>query len=214
MKNVYADGQFVAMFGGEGGGSAIDITFYKRSPLIFKNYAKFNGAGILLPYTINSDYKVTVEFYETEYGSNSSVIGNNYSTGSYYSHLTKYSNNWYASQGTSDYLLTGWTGNVLHKFVNNNGNNQNVLDDNITMAYTPTTDNSIYYMLGCRESLTGWGYSGYIKSYKIESISTGNAICELKPCLFNNETPCLYDTVNKKFYYADGLTVMDTIPTN
>ena len=205
MKNVYADGQFVAMFGGEGGGG---------SPIIFKNYAKFDGTGIMLPYTINSDYKVTVEFYETEYGANNCVIGNNYSTGSYYSHLTKYNNNWYASQGSSDYLLTGWTGNVLHKFVNNNGNNQNVLDENITMAYTPTTNTSIYYMIGCRESLTGWGYSGYIKSYKIESISTGDVICELKPCLFDNETPCLYDTVNRKFYYANGLTVMDTIPTN
>ena len=184
-----------------------------NDPIVFKNYAKFDGTGILLPYTINSDYKVTVEFYETEYGANSSIIGNSYSTGSYYSHLTKYNNNWYASQGTSDYLLTSWTGNVLHKFVNNNGNSQNVLDDNITMAYTPTTENSIYYMIGCRESLTGWGYSGYIKSYKIESISTGDAICELKPCLYDNVTPCLYDTVNKKFYYADGLTVMDTIPT-
>lgn len=183
------------------------------SSLVFKNYAKFNGSGILLPYTINADYKVTVEFYETEYGTNSSIIGNNNSNGSYYSHLTKYNNNFYASKGSVDYLFTGWTGNVLHKFVNNNGDSQNVLDDSITMSYTPTTANNLKYMVGCRESLTGWGWSGYLKSYKIESISSGDLICNLRPCLYDGTVNCIYDEIGKIFYYPDGLTVMDTIPT-
>ena len=181
------------------------------SPIVFKNYAKFDGSqGIILPFNINADYKVTVCFYETNYSNDSAVIGN--TDGASFSHLTEYSNQWYTSSGTSEENFGSWAGNVEHTYITNNGNGKNEFDGVEVTNYTPTTTSGIY-TVGCRGQYSNL-YSGYIKSYKIESISTGDAICELKPCLFDNETPCLYDTVNKKFYYADGLTVMDIIPTN
>ena len=181
------------------------------SPVVFKNYVKFNGTqGIILPFNINADYKVTVCFYETNYSNDSAVIGN--TDGASFSHLTEYSDSWYTSSGASEENFGSWVGNVEHTYITNNGNGKNEFDGVEVTNYTPTTTSGIY-TVGCRGQYSNL-YSGYIKSYKIESISTGDAICELKPCLFDNETPCLYDTVNKKFYYADGLTVMDTIPTN
>lgn len=180
------------------------------SLIVFKNYAKFNGtAGIIIPYTVTSDYKVTVEFYETNYSNDSAIIGN--TDGASFSHLTEYSDRWYTSSGTSEVNFGSWVGNVEHTYITNNGNGKNEFDGVEVTNYAPTTSYATY-TIGCRGQNFNL-YSGYIKSYKIESISTGDAICELKPCLFDNEVPCLYDTVNKKFYYANGLTVMDTIPT-
>ena len=182
----------------------------QKDPIVFKNYAKFDGTqGIILPFNINGDYKVTVCFYETNYSNDSAVIGN--TDGASFSHLTEYSDSWYTSFGTGEQNFGSWVGNVEHTYITNNGNGKNEFDGVEVTNYDPTTTYAAY-TIGCRGQYSNL-YNGYIKSYKIESISTGDSICELKPCLFDNEVPCFYDTVNKKFYYADGLTVMDTIPT-
>ena len=177
------------------------------SPIHYKNYAKFNGYGLQLPYTINADYKITVEFYQTTYSNNESIIGN--ISGSSYVHLTPYSNSYYTSTGSSEEHFGTWSAGE-HIFVCNNGNNHNEFDGVEVTSYTPTT-NSTKLTIGERNTANPC-YS-YIKRYKIESISTGNKICELIPCLYDNVTPCLYDTVNKKFYYPEDLQVMDEIPT-
>ena len=177
-----------------------------------KNYAKFNGTeGIKLPFTLNSDYKVTVDFYQTEYTSAENIIGNDVSTS--YSHLTPYSGGYWASLGQSENLIPNLTwSSGEHIWITNNGNNKNEFDGVEVQDYTPTTASGAHYTIGIRSSSSI--IRSYVKYYKIESISTGDVICELYPCLYDNVTPCLYDTVNKRFYYAEGLTVMDTIPSS
>ena len=175
-----------------------------------KTYAKFDGKGINLPYKLNGDYQITVNFYESTYNSDASIIGN--SNGPSYSHLTPYNNKYYSSSGTSENNFGSWSAGE-HTFITNYNGSKNILDGVEVSGYSPHGDNTYVYSVGCRGGEGSHGYSGYLKSYKIESISTGDVICELVPCLFDNMTPCLYDKANKKFYYPEGLTVMDEIPT-
>ena len=184
-------------------------TEYQGGNLItIKNYAKFNGNGLELPFTINSDYKVTVEFNQQTYDDTENIIGQ---TGNYIdqSQLTIYSHKYYTAVGNGETNFGTWSAGE-HIFVTNNGNNHNEFDGVEVTNYTPVTVN-YYYTIGKRY---GAHYlSSYIKHYKIESISTGNVICDIRPCLFDDTVACLYDSVNKRFYYVEGLTVMDTIPT-
>lgn len=175
----------------------------------FGKYAKFSGsAGFILPYTINSDYKVTVVFYEDTYANDAAVIGN--TSGSYYSHLTEYNSRWYTSSGTRETSFGSWVGQTEHTYINNNGNSKNEFDGVEVTDYTPTTDVSYYYTIGCRGTINSNKYSGYIGYYKIESLSTGNAICELRPALvrLNGDVikTGLYDTVNKLWYGENCIT--------
>ena len=57
----------------------------------FFSCAKMNNAGIILPFTLNSDHKITVVFYETSYVNDAAVFGN--TSGARYAHLTEYSDN-------------------------------------------------------------------------------------------------------------------------
>lgn len=183
---------------------------YEAQPtpsIVFKNYAKFDGVGIILPFTINSDYKVSVTYHQTNYISPECIIGN--TDGAGYSHFTVYANQYWSSSGAGENGWGTWSAGE-HAFVTNDGNGYNTFDGNNVQSYTPTTTSG-KYTIGIRTNTSP--IVSYIKSYTIESISTGDKICELKPCEFDGN-PYLYDTVNKRFYYVDGLTVMDTIPTN
>ena len=181
------------------------------SDINYKTWAKFNGVGIILPYKINSDYKVSVTFYETAYNDDTAVIGNTSSAS--YSNLTIYSNQWYTSSGTSLVSISAWSGNAEHTFITNNGNSHNEFDETEVTSYTPTDSDSIYYCIGCRDgSVSSIGFKGYLKSYMIEKISDGSKVCEIKPAIIHNAA-CLYDSVNDIMYMPTGLTVVDTIPT-
>lgn len=174
----------------------------------FKNYIKFNGSGgIVLPYTINSDYKITVTFYQTEFTSAENIIGNNYGAG--YSHLTPYSGQYWSSSGITESGFGSWTAGE-HTYISNDGNNYNTFDGVNVQSYTPTTQSDSNYTIGIRTSTTP--IKSYIKYYKIESISTGDLICELKPALYNGHMACLYDTVSDEIYHIYGMTAVDTIP--
>ena len=176
------------------------------NPLVFKNYAKFDGVGITLPFTINSDYKVSVTYHQTSYLSPECIIGN--TSGAGYSHFTVYNNQYWSSAGTGESGWGTWSAGE-HTFVTNDGNGYNTFDGSNVQSYNPTTSSG-KYTIGIRANTSP--IVSYIKSYTIESISTGDKICELKPCEFEGNS-YLYDTVAKRFYYVDGLTVMDTIPT-
>lgn len=187
--------------GGSGGGEQYTIQFGK--------YAKFSGsAGFILPYTINSDYKVTVVFYEDTYANDAAVIGNTGSAN--YSHLTEYGNKWYTSAGVGETSFGSWVGQTEHTYINNNGNSKNEFDGVEVTNYTPTTNSNISYTIGCRGGITGNRYLGYIGYYKIESLSTGDVICELRPALIQlNDVVInkgLYDTVNKVWYGEDSIS--------
>ena len=178
-----------------------------QNPLVYKNYAKFNGEGIILPWKLNSDYKIEVVFYETTYRNDACIIGNSYT--STRSHLTEYSNKYYTSTGSSEGNFGTWSSGE-HTFINNNGNNHNEFDGVEVTNYTPATDSGVSYTIGCRVNLTSNAYYGWIKSYKIYSISNGTLLHDLRPAEVLNQA-CLFDVVEKRAYYANNLQAVDTI---
>lgn len=159
-------------------------------PIDFYDYILFNSASMDLPFTLNSDYKITVEFNEMAYRNDEHIIGNTQS--SVYIHLTPYNNRWFTSIGTSETSFGGYQFNEKHTFVSN-VNGKNTMDGVEVTNYTPYTNYNIRYTIGSRP---GGTYQGRIYSYKIESISTGRVLLNLKPALINNQS-VLYDKVSR-----------------
>ena len=185
-----------------------DITDAQESILEYKQYMKFNGHGVILPWTLNSDYKVEVVFCETTYNNDSSVIGNSFNASRI--HLTTYSSKYYCSKGDSEGNFGTWSSGE-HTFVCNNGNSHNEFDGVEVTDYTPATVNDIYYTLGCRGA-DDWrnAYYGWIKSFRIYSISTGDLLHELLPCKILNQS-CFIDTVEDKIYCNQSIQAVDTV---
>ena len=184
--------------GGNGGGP---------NPVTYKNYIKFNGEGIWLPISIDSDHKVEVVFNETSYNNDSSIIGNTQSASLI--HLTAYSNKYYCSKGRSEGNFGSWSSGE-HKFVCNNGNGHNEFDDVEVTEYTPTTDGQ-KYTLGSRGDSTGRNaYYGYIKSFKIYSIANGTLLHDLKPAVIFSQA-CFLDDVTGQIYTNNTIEAVDVI---
>lgn len=172
--------------------------------IIEKDWALFDGINyIKLPFTVNADYKISVAFDMLE-DSLQAVYGN--TVNDYVSHLTRYSNKWYCSDGDSPANFEG-SGTGQHTFVENSGG-KSYFDDNVVVAeFTPTTNNNAYICVGFRQD-AGGNFKGKMKSFTIESISTQEKVVELIPALliFGDpegdfiSIPCMYDTVNHKYY--------------
>ncbi len=178
----------------------------KGSDVEFKNYLKFNGYGIVLPWTLNSDYKIEVVFHETTYLRDSAIIGN--TRNETRSNLTEYNNAYFTSTGTSGSGFGSWSAGE-HTFITNNGNGKNEFDGVEVTDYTPTTDSTINYSIGWRAT-AGNAFKGWIKSYKVYSISSGDLLHELKPALVMGSS-CLYDTIDGKIYSTSLVEAVDTI---
>ena len=177
--------------------------------LVLKNYAKFNGSGIFLPWTQSSDYKIECVFYEAEYHENTCITGNTggYTQGQY---LAAYSNRFDVGTGSSYSNLGSWSSGE-HTYINNDENNKSTLDGTATANYTPTT-NDKYYTIGCREN-GSMGYYGYIKSFKIYSKTTDALLHHIRPCTIDS-APALCDVADDNtLYFVTGMQVVDTIPT-
>lgn len=174
-----------------------------------KTYAKFtNGTGFKLPYKVNSDYKITVIFNQTVFTQDEPILDTAYNS-PYYVRLVTYNNLYWSSSGTSQNGWGSWSAGE-HTFVNN-VNSKNIFDGNEVQNYTPTDAN--YYLTIGKVSETAARQitsNTYYKLFKIESISTGDVICELKPAM-DGTTACFYDTVNDTIYTANGLVVSDDI---
>ena len=174
----------------------------------FYEYAQFAGGhSFQLPYTINADYMVSVDFQFLSYINDQHVIGNSYNY--QYLHLTEYSNKWYTSSGSSEvnYQPTEFPLDARHTFINNK-NGKNWMDGVEVTNYNPTTQGSAYLQVGGRNG--AYNFRGKMWYYKIESISTGNVICELRPA--KDEThEGLYDIINNT-WYTGGITVYNLIP--
>lgn len=173
--------------------------------IVFKTYIKFNGYGIILPWEINSDYKIEVIFNETTYNNDSSIIGNTY--GPSLLHLTEYSNKYYCSIGNSEGNFGSWTSGEHTFIVNDNGYNK--FDGSNVTSYNPTTS-AYKYTLGCRGYANTNTYYGYIKSYKIYSITNDELIHDLKPSLVYNQ-PCFIDVISGKVFTNDSIQAVDSI---
>lgn len=187
--------------GNNGGGGGI-------TP-VFKNYAKFNGNGVNLPWTQDADYKLECVFYEAEYRHDTCITGNSggYTQGQY---IAPYNTRFDVGVGNGFSNLGSWSAGE-HTYINNDEDNKSTLDGTASANYIPTTNN-YYYTLGCREN-GSMGYYGYIKSFKIYSKSTGDLLHHLKPCLLGNLAVFCDVADNNNFYAISGLQAVDSIPS-
>ena len=207
MAAIYVNGVKTSCMAIGGGGS---------SPLQFKTWAHLDGVhAFALDINIQAsyDHKITFEWYdavEDDDGYRFSIYN-----GSWFYCRRRYRQYYMPGPGNGGSQF--WAGNIgeTHLMINNDEEHKNYIDGNyigdVTNFSQSGTATYNQYWIGGQYS-AGSSHA-YIKQFKIESISTGDTICNLVPCLFDNTVHCLYDTINKRFYYCDGLQVMDTIPT-
>lgn len=168
-----------------------------------ETFAWFSGNGhIELPFTVNENYRITVDFEPDYYNSNAPVIGNN--SGAAYSHLTPFSDKWYTSNGSTEVnfqeTLTG-----RHTFVFND-NGVNTFDGTtVVSTVNPYSSDSMYYWIAGRSGASRQ-YIGKIYNYKIEDLSLGTTICEIKAIIYNGE-PVFRDIINNVTYTCNGMMV-------
>lgn len=192
----------------------IKVRLYDYIIPTFKNYAKFNGTGIVLPFEINSNYKIICDFYETTYQTGQCIVGDTYSESVSGILLYTDSNSYVIGHGGYsgiNSIIASWSSG-LHNIIVNNDSSQCVLDNTNTESFTPTTLSNYYYTVGCKVNANTRPYYGYIKEYKIESLLTGDVICDLKPAIVNNNA-CLFDIITGNIYTATNMTVVDIIPS-
>ena len=181
--------------------------------LVFKKYIHFLNGGFYIPYSVGEpDYKVIVAYHDTIYKNGNAILENTRDDNAF--RFGVFQNGYYTSQGSRLYIFGSWSAGEHTMIINDNGKNK--LDGEIVCNYnTP----SYFY------SLIGVGYGNiengtaeqkispntYLLEFKIESISTGNLYCHLKPALINN-IPCMYDIINDVVYSTVGMEVFDEIP--
>ena len=206
----------LSMAGATGNLSLSIIGFYNRTYLPasrdavnYKTYIKFNGEGIVLPWTIDADYKVEVTFYETEYRNDTAIIGN--TNGPSYFHVTEYSNNYfYSKQYNLENHFGPWVSGE-HTIIYNDGTGHIQFDGTVVGDCNITSDSNIYLQLGGRGSRTSaQAYYGYIKAFKIYSIANDTLLHELKPATIYGK-PCFFDTVETQMYTNSTVTAVDVI---
>lgn len=173
-------------------------------------YANFTNAGyIALPFTLNSDYILEVDYEATVNRNNNSVIG--MSDGNTDKiHLTQWNNQWAHGTGTGETFYSDAQGMTSRHTYQCNYNGHNYLDNTEMSTYTPSSASTVYYHIGSRG--TGNLYTGKIYSYKLTSISTGDVITHLKPMKLMAGKVILkeglYDLVSGKFYSCNGMTIV------
>lgn len=188
--------------------------YNKGGSLVFKKYIRFLNGGFYIPYSVNEpDYKVTITYHDTVYKNGNAILEN--SRRDTYFRFGVYQNAYYTSDGSSIYIFGSWSAGEHTMVINDNGKNK--FDGEIVCNY---------YVPSSFYSLIGIGYGNvengtaeqkispntYILDFKIESISTGNLYCHLKPALINN-IPCMYDVINDVVYSTVEMAVFDEIPT-
>lgn len=169
------------------------------------DYITLYSQRIDLPFYQDADYRITVEFDALAFVNNSAIFGNTKSGDR--PHLTMYANKWYTSKGTAEASF-GDSQSIVgrHTFVVNQ-NNKNLFDGVEVCDYSPTTDSSVQLCLLWRHDATAinqWRF----RRFKIESISSGNVICDIKPfvLLHNQQTEliALRDEINRVYYPIEG----------
>lgn len=187
-------------------GSAYDVDVYfvpkdgsgEAKPTVYDNLVFNNANAANLPYTIDSDYEIEVDFTVPNYINNMPVIGNSGSSRNL--HLTQYNNKWYSSNGTAEFNFTASTTGRHTYVINRNGK---CLFDNTEVGdYTPTTIATTYLTVAWRAD-TNAKLTGTIHEYKIKSISTGNLIADYVPAKITSkylgDRIGLYDRINDTF---------------
>lgn len=202
-KTITENGTYSAKDDGASGYSEVTVNV-----ISYKNYIKFNGEGIMLPWSINSDYKIEVTFHETTYYNDSAIIGNSISPSDM--HLTEYNNKYYFLQSRNGETNYGTWSAGEHTFIYNNGSGKNTLDGTVVSNFTPYNYSSALYSIGCRGGINSNVYNGWIKSYKIYSISQDELIHDLRPAIVAGYH-CFIDVIDNAIYSNNSIQAVDTI---
>ena len=142
------------------------------------NSMVFDGSTYFeLPISMTSDHKITVVFEATTAAQNDSAI---WATADNACYLVIYNNQWYVTQGTGIDAHFGSADTNEHTLVYNDGNGHTLFDGQVVANCTPR--NSAHYKLGVRNVNK---FIGKIKSFRVESISTGDLIFEVLPSTSN-----------------------------
>lgn len=186
-----------------------------QSPIVFKQYAFFDKTKdcvIVLNDIVNASGKcIELQFYDADssLGTDNATICTGYNHNGFLIKHTNNNNYLIAGNRSGDVQRAFSTGSHIVKWYTDAGKTE---FDNEVVADAGTNFGHKITIGGRTETSTKW--TGYFKLLKITDNTTGDVEHELLPCLFDNHTACLFDTVSKKFYYSSELTVMDTIPTN
>lgn len=163
---------------------------------------QFNAEVIRLPFTLNANHRVKVDFSVDAYTANMCIVGN---TAANYQrfHLTQYNNKYYTTGSPStDIIITATlTGRHTYEF-NTNSNikfDDVVVEDSqgnpVTIA--PETYSTIYYTIGWRNTTD---FTGKIYRFTIWDNTDDSLVCDLQAYGKNGDADCLYDVVNDKIY--------------
>lgn len=164
----------------------------------------FDTEIIRLPFTLNANYQITVDFEVDTYVSNMNIVGNN--NGSYaYFNLTEYDNKYSTSPASGSYTGINFEGTLTgrHEFMFNDADNHILFDEVVVknngtaVVVNPASFPTIYYTIGWRNNTD---FAGKIYRYTIYDKVNEQTVCDLKPYMNTDGALCLYDEVNHKIY--------------
>lgn len=159
---------------GVDGFSPVVVNVQGGSGMVDCDYAQFDGSAFIeLPFTLDADYEITVDFDALSYINDQSVIGTSVSVNRVF--LTQYSNAWYTNNGS----VTSFSGATTGRHIFAVKVDGLYFDGEKKLNYTPITDTNARLYLSGRAS--GQNFRGKIYSYKIEKISDGTLVSNLKP---------------------------------
>lgn len=161
------------------------------------DYCFFFNEYITLPYKLNSNHKVYIDYEYRGYINDMQILGNtagnpqNFYHGMYNYNLYVYTNN-----GERNFPNSTWGGrHVL--IVNDNG--QVTYDGVVKFAGAPNTNNDVNYTIGYRGS--GVQFYGYVYRFYIYDTVNDEYICDLIPIWDNeNNRTALKDVINNVIY--------------
>lgn len=165
---------------------------------IFEEYLDFDNEFIILPYTLNSNHRIYVEFQLDAYESALQILGNSAgSTGYFYAGLWNGLglNNFYVktSDGEHYQVLSDYTKkNTLD--VNNDGNV--LINNSQWFRGQIASASNVFYTIGFRNAID---FKGKIYRFFIYDTVNDEYICDLRPVTVGN-MHFLYDIINNLLY--------------
>ena len=171
--------------GGSGGGG------------VTPDFCSFCNEYIELPFTLNSNHKVFIDYEYGGYIQDMQILGNTAGNPqNFYHGMWNYNLYVYTNNGEKNFSNSTWNGrHVL--IVNDNGR---VTYDGVDkFAGTPNTNSNINYTIGYRGS--GIQFSGLVYRFYIYDVVNDEYICDLMPTWDNeNNRTALKDIINDGVY--------------